>query len=176
MRNLCLALAAIAAAPSAALADELAPTAATPHTTLGVDGVGVLPVGDYGRAATLGAGALVRLEHSAGPGFVTGRAGAIFHAVNDVDAALTLVPLYAGYRIALGTGGGYVAAELGVTVAFGTVDTGLGRMTDSDSRLGFTLGAGLRRGSLDLRAGLFAPDIAHAVGLLASVGYDFAAF
>ena len=94
----------------------------------------------------------------------------------NVDATLTLVPLYAGYRIALGTGGGYVAAELGVTVAFGTVDTALGRMTDSDSRLGVTLGAGLRRGALDLRAGLFAPDIAHAVGLLASVGYDFAAF
>ena len=55
-------------------------------------------------------------------------------------------------------------------------DTAFGRMSASDSKLGFTLGGGLRRGPLDLRAGLFAPDVDHALGLMASAGYDFAAF
>jgi hypothetical protein len=170
-----LVLAAIAAGSSPAAAEPLA-IAAAPRTTLGADGVGVLPVGDYGRVATLGIGVLGRLELPAGPGFLTGRLGAIFHAVSDADAELSLVPLYAGYRMPLGTGGGYVAGELGVTVVIGSADTALGRMSASDEKLGLTLGGGLRRGPLDLRGGLFAPDIDHAVGLMASAGYDFAAF
>jgi hypothetical protein len=170
-----LVLAAAAAASSPATAEPLAVTADR-HTTLGVDGVGVVPVGDYGRAATLGIGVLGRLELPAGPGFFTGRLGAIFHAINDGDASLTLIPLYAGYRIPLGTGGGYLAGELGITIAVGTVNTAFGQASGSDSKLGLTLGGGWRRGPLDLRAGLFAPDIDHAVGLMASAGYDLAAF
>jgi hypothetical protein len=168
-------LAGLAAGSSSVAAEPLAVTAA-PRTTLGVDGVGVLPVGDYGRVATLGVGVLGRLELPAGPGLVTGRLGAIFHAVSDANAGLSLVPIYAGYRMPLGAAGGYLAGELGVTVIIGTVDTGFGRMSASDSKLGLTLGGGWRRGALDLRAGLFAPDIDHAVGLMASAGYDFAAF
>jgi hypothetical protein len=164
----------MAGTPPAA-AEPPAVTAA-PRTTLGADGIGVLPVGDYGRVATLGVGVLGRLEVPAGPGFLTGRLGAIFHAVNGTNAGLSLVPLYAGYRLPLGTGGGYVAGELGVTVLIGSADTALGRMSVSDEKLGLTLGGGLRRGPLDLRAGLFAPDIDHAVGFMASAGYDFAAF
>lgn len=174
MRKLCIAIAIVAATGSAAVADEASVTA-SPQTTLGADGVGVVPVGDYGRVATLGIGALGRIERAAGPGFATGRVGVIFHAVSGADAQLTLVPLYGGYRIPVGNGGGYVAAELGLTIAIGTVDTAFGRMSASDTKLGFTLGGGIRRGVLDLRAGLFAPDIGNAIGLMASAGYDFAA-
>ena len=149
-------LAAIAAGGSVATADPLTVTAA--------------------RRTTLGVGVLGRLELPAGPGFVTGRLGAIFHAVHNADASLSLIPIYGGYRMPLGTGGGYLAGELGVTVAIGSVDTSFGRMSALDSKLGLTLGGGWRRGPLDLRAGLFAPDIDHAVGFMASAGYDFAAF
>lgn len=175
MRNLYFAIAAIAATGSPAFAEELAVTAA-PRTTLGADGVGVLPVGDYGEIATLGIGVLGRLERPAGPGYVTGRTGVIFHAIDEVDADLTLFPLYAGYRMPVGTGGAYLAGELGLTVAVGTIDVGLGRMSDSEIELGVTLGGGMRRGALDLRAGLFLPDLDDAVGLMASAGYDFAAW
>jgi hypothetical protein len=160
-----------------ALADEALVVTAPPPKTFGVDAMAVVPVGDYAEAATVGIGALGRLEVPAGPGFVTGRAGVIFHAMKtNADASLTLVPIYAGYRYPLGTGGGYIAGELGVTIGFGTVETQFGSMSASDSELGATFMAGFRKGALDLRAGLFAPDLDDAVGLLASAGYDFAAF
>ena len=157
--------------------DALGVRAATPAKTIGLDAMAVMPVGDYGDVANLGMGVLGRLEVPAGTGFVTGRAGVIFHVMNaDVDASLTLIPLYAGYRQPFGGGGAYVAGELGLTLGYATVDTPFGSMSDSDSELGFSLMAGLRRGALDLRAGLFAPDLDDALGLVASAGYDFAAF
>jgi len=161
-----------------ALADEaLGVRATTPAKTIGVDAMAVMPVGDYGDVANLGMGVLGRLEVPAGTGFVTGRAGVIFHVMKpDVDASLTLIPIYAGYRQPFGTGGAYVAGELGLTIGYATIDTPFGSMSDSDSEIGFSLMAGLRRGALDLRAGLFAPDLDDALGLVASAGYDFAAF
>lgn len=172
-----LAFSLLAMTSAHALADDALVATAPPPKTIGLDAMAVVPVGDYGNAATVGIGALGRLEVPAGAGFVTGRAGVIFHAMKaNVDASLTFVPIYAGYRYPLGTGGGYIAGELGVTIAFGEVETQFGSMSASDSELGATLMAGLRKGALDLRAGLFAPDLDDAVGLLASAGYDFAAF
>jgi hypothetical protein len=162
-----------------AFADEAIVASAPPPKTLGVDALAVLPVGDYAEVATFGIGAAARLEIPAGVGFVTGRLGAIFHAINDqgglVDAAsLTLIPAYVGYRYPLGSL--YLAGELGITFAYASVDTEFGTMSDTDSQLGFALMAGTRQGALDIRAGLFAPDADDAIGLLASAGYDFAAF
>lgn len=137
----------------------------------------VLPVGDYGDVATMGLGILGRFEAPAGPGFVTGRGGVIFHALKtDADASLTFIPLYAGYRYPMGTSGAYLAGELGLTIGIGSVQTQFGSMSRSDTELGFSLMAGVRKGTLDLRAGLFAPDANDALGLVASAGYDFAAF
>lgn len=174
MRALSIALGLLTLSAMSAAADPLAVTA-TPESTIGVDGAVLVPVGDYANVATLGFGALGRLEVPAGPGYVTGRAGVIAHA-NRVDDSLTLVPIYGGYRVPLGTSGAYLAGELGLTIIFATVDTGLGRMSASDTKLGLTVGGGLKRGPLDLRAGLFAPDVDHAVALFGTVGYDFAAF
>lgn len=177
MKPSILAFALTSLVATAASADEAIVASAAPQKTLGVDAMAVVPVGDYARAVTLGIGALGRFEAPAGPGFITGRAGVIFHAMkSNADASLTLVPLYAGYRYPLGTSGAYLAGELGLTLAFGTVETQFGDMSASDSELGFTLMAGWRKKSLDFRAGLFAPDADDAIGLLASAGYDFAAF
>src|SRR5262245_1080457 len=106
MKSIAFAIIALAAP---AYADDASITAVA-HNTIGVDGVGVLPLGDYAHAATFGVGALGRLEIPAGPGFFTARAGVIAHAGGDVsDASLVIVPVYAGFRFALGTGGGYLA-------------------------------------------------------------------
>ena len=176
LTTLAFALTSLAAA-TAAFADEAIYAAALPQKTLGVDAMAVLPVGDYAHAATVGLGVLGRFEAPAGPGFLTGRAGVIFHAMNtNADASLTFVPLYAGYRYPIGTSGMYVAGELGLTLAFGTVETQFGEMSASDSELGFSLMAGWRKNAIDFRAGLFVPDADDAVGLVASAGYDFAAF
>lgn len=161
-----------------ALAEEASAVEVAPlPRTLAVDAAAIVPVGDYADIATLGAGPMVRLEVPVGTGFVTGRIGALFHAIKDgYDASLTLIPLYAGYRHPIGTGGAYLAGELGITVAHGSVMTGFGTVSDTDSELGAMLTAGVRRGALDLRAGLFLPDLDDALGFVASAGYDFSAF
>lgn len=146
-----------------------------PRNTLAIDALAVVPVGDYGRAIDLGVGAGVRLEVPAGRGFITGRIGAVFHRV-DGNGQLTIAPVYAGYRQPIGTGSAYLAGELGITLAWASVDTAYGRASASDSDIGAMLSAGARLGALDLRAGLFSPDLDDAFGLIATAGYDFAAF
>jgi hypothetical protein len=171
MKKLAFMLALTAAAP--AFADEGVPP---PHKTFGIDGAVVLPLGDYANGVNFAAGALARLEIPAGTGFITGRAGALFHAVKNNVANLTFIPIYAGYRMPLGTNGFYVAGELGITLGYASVDTGFGMASDSDSELGITLGAGMKMGALDLRGQLFLPDADDLMGLMGTVGYDFAAF
>jgi hypothetical protein len=154
--------------------DSLTATSST--KTLAIDGVAVLPLGDYADAASVGVGAFVRLEVPLGTGFLTGRLGVIGHSMNQMAVtSLTLVSVFAGYRHPVGTGGAYIAGELGITFAHATAETSqFGSVSDSDSELGFTVGAGLRRGPLDLRASLFAPDADDVLGFMASLGYDFA--
>lgn len=173
MRPLACLIALAIAAP--AFAEEAAPPP-PPHNTAGVDGALVLPLGDYADGVDFAAGALVRVELPVGTGFVTGRAGALFHAVKDNVANLTFIPLYAGYRLPVGGNGFYVAGELGITIGYASVDTGFGTASDSDSQLGITLGAGMKAGALDLRGSLFLPDVDDLMGLMGTVGYDFAAF
>jgi len=161
---------------SPAYADEGIGTHSTaPAKTLGVDAMAVMPVGDYGDVANVGIGALGRIEIPVGSGFVTGRAGIIFHTMK-LDGSLTMIPLYGGYRHPIGTGGAYIAGELGMTIGYLSTDTPFGQMSDSDTEVGFSLMGGLRRGALDFRAGLFSPDTDDLIGLVASAGYDFAAF
>jgi hypothetical protein len=144
--------------------------------TLGVDGAVVVPLGGYSEVASIGVGALARFELPLSRGSLTARGGVVFNATNgnEADASLIMVPLYAGYRLPIGAGGGYVAGELGVTVIAVSVRTPLGTMGATSTDLGLTLGGGWRHGSLDIRGGIFAPDIGSSIGLMASVGYDFA--
>jgi hypothetical protein len=177
MKITAIALVLLASATPAFADEAIGAIAAPPPKTLGVDAMAVMPVGDYGDAATIGLGVLGRIEVPAGSGFVTGRAGVIFHQMNtSADASLTLIPLYAGYRLPVGTSGAYVAGELGLTIGYASVSTPFGSMSDSDSEIGMSLMAGMRRGALDFRAGLFAPDLDDLLGFVASAGYDFAAF
>lgn len=169
----------VLATSSVAHADDTQLQAVAPQRTFGVDGAVVMPMGDYANAVGLGAGAFGRLELPvATGGFVTARLGVIAHQVDAaMGGSLTLVPLYAGYRQPLGTGGVYLAGELGITFGYASVNTSqFGRVSDSDSDLGITLMAGVRRGTLDFRAGLFAPELDDVHGFMASVGYDFTAF
>ena len=148
--------------------------------TFGVDGVVVLPLGDYADVATVAFGALGRLEFPVGHKLsITARAGLLYHVLDsDVDGRRWFIPVSGGARSGFGAGadGPYVAAELGITFAYASVDTGFGTASDTDSKLGATLGGGLRRGPLDLRAALFVPDLGEDPGIMGSVGYDFLAF
>ena len=171
-----LVLVGLVAFTSSALAEELSLEA--PKTLLGVDAAVVVPLGDYGDVASLAAGAMVRLEFPVGRGYVFGRAGVLMHALQDeYEGSLTFIPIYGGYRFPIDTSSGlYVAGEIGITFGYAEVETQFGSASDSDSELGMMLSAGMRRGRLDLRGGLFLPDTDDLMGLMASLGYDFASF
>lgn len=174
-----LAFALVLATVSVAHADDTTLQAAAPQRTLGIDGAVVMPFGNYADAAGVGAGAFGRLEFPVSTGgFVTARIGLIAHQVDaTMGGSLMFVPIYGGYRQPLGPGGAYLAGELGITFGYASVNTGqFGRVSDTDSELGITLMAGLRKGALDFRAGLFAPDIDDVHGFMASLGYNFSAF
>jgi len=164
---------------TAALADDASVSATAPAPkTLAVDALGIVPIGDYGEVATLGVGASARLEVPMERGFVTGRFGAIFHAMDDRvgDSSWMMFPAFAGYRYPVHANGTYVAGELGLTYSRFAIETAFGKMSDSSTELGLAVTAGMRRGALDVRGGLFAPSIDDAWGLILSAGYDFAAF
>jgi hypothetical protein len=168
MTKLAFATPALLALATPAFADEVPPA-----KTFGIDAAVVVPVGDYADAIQIGGGVLVRYEVPAGPGFVYGRTGLIGHMFKDgIDGSLWLVPAYAGYRYPLSPSGAYVAGELGITFGYASVDTQFGEMSDSDTDLGIMLAAGLRRGKLDVRGGLFVPDSDDATGFIAAVGFD----
>lgn len=151
-----------------------------PPRTVGVDAAVVLPLGDYGDVATLALGPLARAEFPVAPRLaITARAGVLYHLTkSDYDGSLWFIPIYGGARYSLGAGpdGPYLAGELGITIAYARADTGFGTASDSDSKLGGSFGAGLRRGALDFRAALFIPDLGHVddPGIMGSVGFDFA--
>src|SRR5262245_33219530 len=151
-----------------------------PPRTIGADALVVLPLGDYGDAASFAVGAAGKIEFPLNAKLsITGRAGVLYHFLKgDADGSLWFIPIYGGAKFALGAGhdGPYVAGELGITFAYAQADTQFGSASDSDSKLGGSLGAGLRRGSLDIRGALFIPDLGHVddPGIMGSVGFDFA--
>lgn len=141
--------------------------------TIGGDLAIVLPVGDYADVVDFAIGPLLRIEAPVGPGFVTGRAGFLWHATDFDGVTLLMFPIYGGYRYPIGTSGAYVAGELGLTIAYADSDLG---DSNTETELGMTLGGGIRKGALDFRAALFLPDVGDLTGLMASVGYNFSSF
>jgi hypothetical protein len=183
LRLLLVGLVLVIAVPVASAQDATI-AAQMPRREIGVDGATVLPVGDYGEVATLGIGALGRVDFPIAPQLaVTARAGVVFHLLEDgLEGSLTLVPIYGGIRYFLSSAvpgeGPYLAAETGITIGFAEVDTGFGTASDSDSEIGATAGAGYKRGALDFRGGLFIPDLGEAddLAIMGSVGFGFATF
>jgi hypothetical protein len=169
-------------ATAVASAQDASIAAQTPPREIGVDGAAVLPVGDYGDVATLGVGALGRIDFPLNDRIsITGRLGVVFHMLDEgVEGSLTLVPIYGGarYFVQGGNQGPYAAGEAGITIGFAEVDTPFGTASDSESEIGATLGGGFKRGALDIRGGLFIPDLGEAddLAIMGSVGFGFATF
>jgi hypothetical protein len=175
---------------SATLAISLAvigTAAADAPKTIGLDGGLAMPTGDWGDAAGVGIGALARFEMPLQTKLTfTARAGYIQHLGVDGpdgagDSSTSEVPLFAGVRYAFsGAEEGsskqfYGAAELGFVIYRVSIDVNGQSMSNSDTNLGMTLGAGYRTGKLDLRANLFFPDVGEAgdaMALMATIGYD----
>jgi len=176
---------------SAAFADDAEPVEITRSKTIGIDGGIAMPTGDWGDAAGFGFGALARLEIPLQPKLtITARAGYIHHTSKEAaagplggggDTSTSEIPFFGGARYAFSqqaTSEIYGAAELGLVMYRVSFDFDGESMSESDTNLGMTLGAGYRTGKLDLRAGLFFPDVGEvgdAMALMATVGYDLTA-
>lgn len=182
-----LSLFALSLGLTATLAAARAGTAAADAPkTLGIDGGIALPTGDWGDVAGVGFGALARLEMPLQAKLnLTARAGYLQHTSKEGDQGDTStseIPLFGGARYAFSGGEQegsaliYGAAELGLVISRFSVDIEGGEsMSDSNTNLGMTLGAGYRTGKLDLRANLLFPDVGElgdVMAVMATVGYD----
>ena len=164
--------------------------------TLGGDGALVLPLGDWSDFAGLGLGALFRFEYDLSEQLAaTGRAGYIVHLKKDDRYRTSELPLLGGIRYAFDRldDGLYFGAEAGLvnftltrpvapaTVGLvGATSSGTGEKTsNSELKFGGTAGVGYRTGAIDGRAGVFIVsfgDLEETVGVLVTVGYNFATF
>jgi hypothetical protein len=163
------------AQPGVVHAQPAAVSTAPPVRVIGVDAMVGLPTGDYGRLASLVFGGLARVEIPMGMVSVTVRGGALFHAMkSDSNASLIFFPIFGGVRYSLGASGAYLAGELGASIAYASADTGLGSASDTTTKLGLSLGGGLRTGTLNLGGSLYFPDADNALAIMGSVGFDFA--
>jgi hypothetical protein len=78
-----------------------------------------------------------------------------------------------------GREGGYLEGTAGPTILFASADTGLGRVSTSETRVGLALGGGYRFSHVDLGARFVTYDLGHlddAMGLMATIGIPFVAF
>jgi hypothetical protein len=154
--------------------------------TIAVDGAVAVPTGTWSDAAGIGIGALGRFEMPVAPQLAFSvRAGLVYHTskdqsggilTGDTSVQMSELPLLAGVRYEF-TPGFYGAAELGFVVEMASVSFGGMSASSSSTNLGSTVGVGYRAGKLDVRAGLFLPDLGHAgdvLGVMATVGYDVA--
>jgi hypothetical protein len=169
------------------------PAPAAKTRTIGLDAGIAMPTGDLADGVGFGFGVLGRFEMPLRPKLVlTARGGYLHHLAKDAPGGIpggeasksstSEILLLGGARYAFSqqpTTAIYGVAELGLVSYRVSVDVGGESMSNSDTNLGMTLGAGYRTGKLDLRAGLFFPDageLTDAMVLMATVGYDVTAF
>ena len=162
-----------------------------PGLRIGVDVLGVLPVGDLADIAGAGIGGLARVEVDLlGPLAITGRAGYVYHfdeeidvgginAGQTVDSSFSEIPILVGAKL-IAPGGLYGALEVGLVRL--SVDTDVPNPGDLDLRdesefnPAGTVGVGLRLGGLDLRGGIHVLDLGNIDESLefgVSVGFNF---
>jgi len=143
--------------------------------SIGVDVVGILPLGDYADGANFALGGLARFEYGVKPNIaVTVRAGLIYNFAKEIlgeTPTILMIPVHVGGKYMIGTSGLFGQAELGIT----HVRTSVGDFSDSETKFSFEAGAGYQKGKLAFRAGFYyiASDPA-LMGIMASVGFDFA--
>lgn len=166
--------AALAAAPSAALADDPV------GNILGVDAVVSIPLGNYGDFADASLGALARIEFPLKPNLsITGRLGFIFDVGEPGGFDSSYIPIYGGIKSTLSGGGTsrlFLFGELGATIVRASIEIDGQEASDSETKLGLTGGIGYQSGKIQARGGLWFPSLGDAddgFGLMFNLGYDF---
>jgi hypothetical protein len=167
---------ALSTSTSALAQDAQLQTEVQPRNRVGIDAAFVLPLDDYAELADFGVGALARWEFEATKEISVGARAGYVHHFGDYSGGIA--PIHATFRYRIGEPGAapYLRAELGVTIVWATVETGLGNVSDSDSNLSAALGGGYELGIVDIGAALILPDLDDAFGLMVTVGADLARF
>lgn len=151
---------------------------------VGADLVGILPIGDYSDASNFGIGALGRFEFGISDALaVTGRVGYVYHLGTPDSTSVSMIPLLAGGKYKVGTSGLSVYGELGITNIRVSVDFMGASVSDSETKLSVGAGVNYQKDKIQARVGFFMPGSEDdgnggstvLYGILASVGYDFAA-
>jgi hypothetical protein len=162
--------------PAAPAPTETAPAVVATGTPqqmlLGVDAQLLIPVGNFGDAAGIGIGALLRYEYVLMPKLnLTGRAGYNYHFEKN-HIKWSSIPILVGVKYAI-TDAIYGAGELGLFNNRASI-SGFGSASEND--VGLTLGAGYRLGALDVRVNLQFQDLGHtgdSFAITAGAGYNF---
>ncbi|MEO8700064.1 MAG: hypothetical protein ABI867_08475 [Kofleriaceae bacterium] len=155
------------------------------QNTVGADVAVVLPTGDYADLVDFAIGVFGRFEHKLNPNLsITGRLGYLYNQVSVDDVSLSMILLVGGARYNLSNtsaDGIFLTGELGFNYIRASVDTGGGSLSDTETDLTLILGGGYQVGKIQARAGLFYTfngdndaDTGNALGLMGSVGFDFA--
>jgi hypothetical protein len=148
-----------------------------PRNRIGIDAAFLLPLGDYAEAADFGIGALARWEMEVTKELSFGaRAGYIHVAASELSGGLVPIHGTARYRFGAPGAAPYLHGEIGLTVAWASVETPFGNASDSESRLSAAFGGGYELGIVDLGVALYLPDIDEDVTVLFTAGVDLARF
>lgn len=180
-------LALLPAFEAAAQAQEpaAAATSTAGHKAIAFEFATVFPVGEWRDVTGIGAGALVRGDWFVGADLaLTARAGYADHfsrSDDGVEFSTSEAPFLLGAAYFFGSGPVrfYAAGEMGLVLLHAEIDSSNNALdfSETDAKLGFTAGVGLRRGRADVRLTAFAPSITNAnraTGILFTVGFTFA--
>jgi hypothetical protein len=150
---------------------------------LGADLAFQLPLGDLADVTGLGFGGLVRFEYNLAPQLnLTGRAGYVYSLSKDqagLKFSVDNIPVWAGAKYFL-TDAVYAGAEVGLNTMKVKAEMNIMGSTtsasDSETKLGVNVGAGVLLGALDIRAQLellSIGDTTDMMALLVTAGYNF---
>jgi hypothetical protein len=147
----------------------------TPRSNFQVSAGAALPVGDAADVLDVGFAALGSYHYQIRPQLtITGRTGLIYETGDGVD--VIHVPLLGGVEYALAPTPNHVflAGELGLVYLRASVDTGFGSVSDSETELGASLGAGYRFGNMDIAGTVYIPSLDEtddSIHVMARLGF-----
>jgi len=151
-------------------------------TSLAIAATPMLPIGDLSNAFGIGIGGMLEGNFQLHPkASIVARTGYVHHFPKDgIEANLGVVPIWGGGRYGFtGVEGPYIEGLLGPTVLIASANTRFGRVSDTEVKVGMSFGGGYRIGKLDIGGRFVFYDVGRAgdsAGLMASIGYSFAAF
>jgi hypothetical protein len=155
--------------------------------TVGAEGAFVLPFGKWSDGSGIGIGVFGRLDYALSSKLaITAHPGYIYHLakdVNGVDLSTAELLILAGVRFWV-TPQIVVFGETGIDMFSLMASAGGQSRSDSNNRIPLNLGAGYAISpALSVNASLLMPNFLlredgedNLMGLMASVGYNFASF